>query len=952
MRAAGQGGAASLDSVPPVPEAVVARARWLGDRWLSEVAEMRADTFREVGDLVALIAGDVEQRRFAAAPDPQFVRLAAIALERPDLLQILVQRARRDPLLIAEFLIQQATCALGCWLLALRSSGQMVPEDDPHGSELALAALQDGLALHQRFLQGDAPGSLPAEAAALLAGAFDTSGRPKRSRSASRAEAMILEALGQLGQKAAPIGEAFGGVEACATLDAPALVAALELVAAADLAEVVAPERLPDAYADMVRTGDSELSACRMSPEAAAALFRLAQRLGRARLVHFLYPLDWCATLIGLGSDDHDGRHKLIRSLEASTRFLAKAVSGLAGDAPGELVVALADHVVAGSEDDWSNGRIWAFASHAPLLHWFDALDVTLGTLLGNALSTLGAAAREPLLLACLELREPALLAHIHKTAPREDRERIAARIEELGVDRALPVYSLATMQERVDALLDAGLTAAAETHMQVARQAATRAKIPERPRIEFNHSIRLLYQKGDWPAIAEATIPEGLPQLEREACRQILESFQAIALLQDENASPEIAVARLEKLVSENPAEPGHQVNLFAARISAMLGPANFPIFAADRKKPARRLAAEVEKWIVATAEATESDRYICTSNLVPLDLALGDPRRALERLQALPAERESATHAAYLAIAYGRLDRMPDAHDALDKAFELFCETLLLRAARDYLVGDGSAGSHGSAERLLFALGVDELRRLQFAIRRFLARSARDKAAILREGPDPLPGLVIEYVDAALSGVHNLAPLLRKGTLRDDEDDITAIVKQLLNARFHFLGVSTADQGKGGFTPSGNSGERDLVLVDGTTELALIEAVIADGTVRNTNLVSHFRKMLGYGACSLYFHLTYAWRLNTAQLISVLRDLARDEAPSNHAFEGFHTHERAGNEPAGFTARYRVDGQLIHVVFRVLDLGQERLRHAAASAALPTNSPSRRSRKKKSSR
>ncbi|GGA01291.1 hypothetical protein GCM10019071_34750 [Sphingobium fuliginis] len=951
MRMARQVGLGSLDLIPAIPDTVIGRARWLGDPLLGEVPRMRAETFEEVRLLIDLITGDIERRRYSAAPDDQFVRLTGIALERPDLKYVLIHRALRHALLVAEFLVQPATCALGCWLLTLRSLGQMSTAEDPQAREYALAALQQSLALLQRFLEEETTGGVPAEAAALLEAAFDTTGRPRRLGSLIEAETMVLGALQQLGARAVPIVEALAGAAAPDSLDAPSFVAGLELVAAATLEDAIAPNPLPDMYICAVRTGDRQLSADRVSSERAAALFRLAKRCGVPFLMKFLYPFDWRSALAALDDEKFEERQKIVRSIEAATRYLAAAVSGLAGETHSELVDALAAHVSAGSEDDWANGKVWAFASRRLRLPWLSAAEVTMGSLLGDALFALDKPSREKLLIACLELREPAVLANLYSAAPRDCRARILARIDAIGTDRAISIYSLDTINLRIDALLDAGLTAAAERHIKDTRDATTMGKVTERPRIEFNHDMRLLFQKGDWQAIAAAKVPAGLPQIERKICGRILTSFQAIALLQDVNANPHAAVARLERLATDNPAELGHQVNLFAAKASARLGPASFPNLVLSEKRAARQLIAEIETWMATTVGVTPRDRDICASNLAPLDLSIGDPRRALERLQSLPADTESAPRMAYMAIAQARLDRGNDAHIILDRAFELFGDNALLVAARAHLVGDQSAGGLGATDRLIFTPAPEEMRHLRDAMARFRNAPSRDKAAVLREGPEALPALVIDYVDNALAGVSNLAPLLKRGTLRDDEDDITAILKQLLNGALHFLGFSTPDQCKGGYTPNGNYGERDLIIVDGNTELAIMEAVIADGSVPKEELVKHFRKMLGYGDCPLYVHLTYAWLNDTTRLIKVLQSIATDEAPSDHAFEGMEVRTRAGNEPDGFTVRYRVRGQVIQVVFRVLDLGQERLRHAAASSAQPANVPSRKPRAKKTS-
>jgi YVTN family beta-propeller protein len=211
---------------------------------------------------------------------------------------MLAQRAIRHPLLIAEFLIQETTCALGCWLLTLHSYAQMVPAGEAHDSERVLTALHDGLGLLQRLLEGEAPGRQPAEAAALLAAASDFVGRPRRLQSADPAEAMVLGALQGLGTAAAPVVDALAALETTGTLDAPAFVAALELIAGADVAEVVTPERLTQTYVQVVRVSDRQLSA----------------ELGRAGLVAEVnprdftivrtYPVGWRAWNLALSPDE------------------------------------------------------------------------------------------------------------------------------------------------------------------------------------------------------------------------------------------------------------------------------------------------------------------------------------------------------------------------------------------------------------------------------------------------------------------------------------------------------------------------------------------------------------------------------------------------------------------------------------------------------------------------
>lgn len=949
MRAERQIGVASPDCLPEIPDGRVARVRWLSDPWLSDALQRREETFEEVTDLVAVIAEDVVRRRFSQAADPQFFRMFELALARPDLLNMLVAHAVRHPLTIAELLIQPDTCALGCWLLIMRLEMQSLQVDEFQDREFVLSALQDGLSLLQRFSEREVSGNHLGEVASLVAAVFDPVGRPRDRLRGKAIETMVVGALQEIGEAAAPIVDLLTKENSPDSLDAPCFIAALELVAAADLVELVKRDPLPCKYMRAVKAGDSRLSADRVSASGASALFRLASRFDKSRLSRFLYPCDWQAELAGLGDDEYVKRQRIIRSLEVITRILAKAVIGLKGAPADGLVEALTAHVSAGAVDNWPDGKIWAFGDEINHLLWFEPPRATIGTLLGKALSMLEKTSREKLLLACLELCDPAILADVHKAGPNDIRSRISARINELGVNGATQYRFVTTANARIDALLNAGLVDAAEIHLQHTSQMDPKGKLSERQRIKFNQEMRLHFLKGAWDKIENVTIPDGLSQIDREVCEHIRESYQAIALLQGVNANPDAAVSRLENLVRKDPVEHRHHINLFAAKIAAVLGRVSFPILAIADQKPARQLLAQVEKWMETTAELNDEDRYICISNLVPLDLALGDPRRALERLRSLPQKSESATHAAYLAIAYGRLNRRDDAFDTLRKAHEVFGENELLKAACDYLVNDRSTEALGAPRRLILAIPPEEKLRLKSAITRFHNMSANEKAEILLSQREALPTLVADYVDNALSGVINLAPLIEKSAIRNGEDDITAIVKQLLNNAFRFLGWSIHDQSKGGYTPKGNYGERDLVLVDGATELAVLEAVVADGGVPKDDLVKHFRKLLGYGDCPLHFFLTYAWLSNTSKLIQVLHDIAKEEVPEGYSFEGLEPRAKVGADPHGFTAQYLVGGQAIMVVFRVLDLGQERLRNAAKSSMQLTDNPSRKRKAKK---
>jgi hypothetical protein len=128
---------------------------------------------------------------------------------------------------------------------------------------------------------------------------------------------------------------------------------------------------------------------------------------------------------------------------------------------------------------------------------------------------------------------------------------------------------------------------------------------------------------------------------------------------------------------------------------------------------------------------------------------------------------------------------------------------------------------------------------------------------------GDDPFANFVVEQVRGAAASIVSLVPMMEVIKLDGCEDDLTAVIRELLLSRLDFLRWSGPDQSKGGVTPRGNPGERDLMIMRGSTILAVIEAVICCDPIHRQsvqgNLRKHFRKLLAYGTCRLFLHLTY---------------------------------------------------------------------------------------------
>ena len=134
-------------------------------------------------------------------------------------------------------------------------------------------------------------------------------------------------------------------------------------------------------------------------------------------------------------------------------------------------------------------------------------------------------------------------------------------------------------------------------------------------------------------------------------------------------------------------------------------------------------------------------------------------------------------------------------------------------------------------------------------------------------------------------------------------------------------------------------NAGERDLLVTWGSSVLALIEAVICDKPLTQdamkADLESHFQKLLGYGNPRIFFHLTYAYLEDKQALMQFLEASAEIVSPPGFTYLGRESIPHEDSRPPGFVARYSADFGEVKVVFLVLNLGQQRQRQAAETAA-----------------
>lgn len=144
------------------------------------------------------------------------------------------------------------------------------------------------------------------------------------------------------------------------------------------------------------------------------------------------------------------------------------------------------------------------------------------------------------------------------------------------------------------------------------------------------------------------------------------------------------------------------------------------------------------------------------------------------------------------------------------LQTAEESFGKTELLRAAWAQI-------SQGTpfAGRVGISSNDDPVISVRVAYRNLLVLDPIQQASVVSLGADPFTTFVIDQVRGAAASVVALVPMMGVTEIDGCEDDVTAIIRELLLSRLDFLRWSSPDQSKGGHTPKGNPGERDLLIM-----------------------------------------------------------------------------------------------------------------------------------------
>jgi hypothetical protein len=927
--------------VPPPPATCVGRALWLDNNQIEGPLMEGLVSCGDLFGLLRLLLADVEHADLSTAPNKLAERIAALAVDRPDLLHMLIRTVRQHAELLADLLFFPSTSVLACLLVAQWQAPHSAWDRELTSNDhqiAKVAAFADVVSVMGHFLRQELVN--PVEVAALLEWLHTDHGSraaTRDGRADSALEILRAELARQSSKSLAQIADALTASMPGSGLGTSTFAAALDIIDVGGLTDAVDPSPIVDAYVRSVAEGDYRLTAHRITQGSALSLYKLAVRLEPERRHHFLYPVDVRGRLVADSEENpYTLADNIARSIRAHIRILSRAVAA-STDSPGEeLVDALVAAIKSGAVEHKEKGRVAAFAPRFETEGGFASLDRPIAADIGASLRALAGDNRDRVLNAMLQTDEPMVLAQLSTFVPQTLRTKIEQRVFQINPSDAGSIRSLTEMHARIDQLLAANMATVAARFMDEERDVKTLGKVPGRSVTRLHSMLRLHLLQGDWQAIADTKPPPDLSQMEASSAAETISFFQAISELKRPGGDVEGAERLFARLFHRHPGTIAYAVNLFAARISLLLGTNAFAVLDGAALTRGRQLLAEAEQ--IAHRIHGVVDSEVFASNMALLLLATGQTEVALQTLTSRQAVDLRDTVAAYTAIALSRLERGAEAVATLKAAEDSFGLTDVLRAATEHIENGSPFTATASVSS-----DNDPLPEARRAHHDFLLMDHEQQARVVRSSTEqePFDGLVIDCVRSAAASATALASVVRSGDAGPIENDITAVVGEVLAAHIQFLDWALGPS-PGGVTVRDNPGLRDLVLRKGTSTLAVVEAVMCKRPVTQEwsrgELTSHFQKLLAYSTCRLFFHLTYATIENPASIFDHLRRAAKDDVPAGFVYIDCKDIEQTDSRPTGLIARYKGEFGEIKVVFLVLDLGQH-IQSNAAKAANETN-------------
>ena len=832
----GRGQSTAEDYVPDVPATLINRYLWLDDPLIERFATQVLFDYEDISGLARLILAEVEAENHSLAPHKLFARLLKLSIDRPELLFTVLRRINWSPVLLADILLYPATSALACLLVAQWQSPssawdrQLITRDN---QTTQLTAFADAASVMGHFLkQGDLD---PAEVASLFEW-FHSNARFGFANGSLNRDSMLAILRTELtSQSQAVQRKLIRELSALATdvcLGTSRFLALLDIVDIGNITDDMDPEPLVKGYIQGMVAGDPVLAVQRIGTSGAAVLVKLSMRTSTDLHYRFLNPIDIKERLDTTADDQRLVQERILGEfIRAHIRVLCRAVTGWQEIVPEDLVQAVVNAVRAGALRHQEKGRIAAFSPSYEASGLVEPLDRPIAADIGAALGALDEVHAEQLLMAVLETDEPMILAQLLGSAPHNARDKIKQRIALLTPSEAGDIYSLTHAQARIEALLSANLGEAAQRFMDDERELKTwgRGADPEREMIRMRATLRLNLMRGEWDKISTREPPSGFKGARRESANEIIHFYKALAALKNPLGDRQRAEQVFAGLQKRHPDVAAYAQNLFAARITLLLA-GDFSQLQGAALGRGRQVLIEAEEMMLLSRSVDNSaaDSFQCNKAL--LLLAMDQPEDAAEMLASVQVISLHSTVAAYRSVALSRLDRGQEAVAILDEAERVHGVSDLVRAAREHVESGKAFFANASI------LSTDNpVPRAKVALFDLKQMNPEQQADVLMAQAGHFSVFVTDQVRSAAASVTSLVPMMRNMVIDTVEDDVSALIRELLTHSLQFLDWTVSDQSKGGHTAKENPGERDLILKKGSTTLARFIQRRPDDVVAN---------------------------------------------------------------------------------------------------------------------
>jgi len=922
-----------------VPSTLVEQYIWSITYGLERYFLARIWPLEALTALISLLVRDIQDTENSPAPHPLWTRLYPLIAQKPEMLLLFGLQASERSLPIADMLLLGSSTVLTCLLVWQWS----LPGDPLAGNELKESserlkeeAFLDAAEVLRFLLDNDE--IQVTEVAALIRTIFGDGIAQAGSseESCERMRQTLVQTLSELGRlKLIAIVEGAAQIGLGGPADGM-FVGLLSLVDASGDVNGIGSAPFVTAYCSALATGDFRLSARQMDKGRSVSLYNLARQAGGALISNFFDPLSLASRFATVSADPDSVEalqtlDSIKRSIRVHVRVLCRIVAGLDAEVPQDLLAALISAVRSGSTNRADRKQMDAFAAG------FDAdrpgkdRDRPISADLGEALTALSDEHRQQLLTAILMIEEPATLAQLLSYVPSVLHTAIRDRIKVLTPGYSSNLLMLTEEQTRIEHLLNAGVTEIAALFLDEENKLETLGKVPGRSLQRLRFRLRLLLQTERWDEIDNLEVPDDISESDRTSAQDALDFYRGLSFLA--RRLPGQAIDIFHRLHIRHREIPAYFTNLHAAKTLALVIDNNFGFLDSDQREQARGLIADGRRQVNSHRNLAETDRTPILLNSALLSLAIRRPKQALDLLSAVKSERPSETLCAYKALALHRLGNPGAASATLQDAESRLGKTQLVEAVANQI-------NAGTPFFGLISSSTDEdpVQWIRRANEKLLALDAVDQARALSPADATIGDFLLRHLREASAGVTQLRPMMRKLGLDSSEDDVTAVLQGILNARLRFVSWALGDQSKGGWTAEENPGERDLVVKRDTAILSVIEAIMVrhpttHQAVRN-DLTRHFKKLFAYETCKVYFHVCYVMIPNPGTVLEHLNDAARSTAPAGIDFVKIEPFVTEDSGPRGFTAVYASEIGERRVHFLVLDLCQGVQKNAAKEA------------------